>query len=289
MIRIDASKLETVINKSWIARAKVSTEFNRSKSKFVDKGPSWSDIKTQYIDLQGSKCAYCEKPLVEEDLGAIDMEHYRPKSSVRAWPTRKIRKKQDIQYSIPKYSSKKKGYYLLTHNLWNYVASCKKCNSLKSDFFPTMGRLDLKNDNPLQKNSEEPFLLFPLGDHDLDPEDLFRFDGVLPVLVCSDKHEKMRARVTIDFFNLANRNSLIEQRAGVIDHLWTALFVAQAQEASQSERAMAYESVCKAVHYSAPHSSCARSFRELYLANRDRAKQIYERAHDIHTKSFRRR
>jgi len=287
MIRINASELQSLISESWLTRAKKSTDKNRILADYKDKGPSWSEIKPQYITIQNGKCAYCEKPLGNEDLGAVDMEHYRPKNSIKAWPSKKIRKERKIDYSLPAHSSDK-GYYLLTHNLWNYVASCKKCNSLKSDFFPTKGRPFLENDDPLSTNSERPYLLYPLGDHDLDPEKLFQFEGVLPVIITSNIDEKMRAKVTLDFFNLSSRDPLIEQRAGVIDHLWHALFVAQSTQATLNQRNMAKESVMTAIDSSSAHANCARSFRSLYLNDLDTAEKVYIEAHEIHTKSLRR-
>lgn len=287
MIRIDASELQALISESWLARAKKSTDNNRVAADYKDKGPSWSEIKPQYIKIQNGKCAYCEKPLGNEDLGAVDMEHYRPKNSIKAWPSKRIRKERKIGYMLPKHSSDR-GYYLLTHNLWNYVASCKKCNSLKSDFFPTKGRPFLQNDDPLSTNSEEPYLLYPLGDHDVNPEELFQFEGVLPVIITTNADEKIRAKVTLDFFDLSSRDPLTEQRAGVIDHLWHALFVAQSSQATQNQRAMAQESVMIAIHSSSAHANCARSFRNLYLNDIDSAERIYIEAHKIHTKSLRR-
>ncbi len=285
MIRINDSNLDSNIGTIWLDKAKASTKNNRDAADYVDKGPSWSEIKPVYLEIQGHKCAYCEKPLVAEDLGATDMEHYRPKSSVKAWPTRKIRRDRKIDYSIPENSSADRGYYLLTHHLWNYVASCKKCNSLKSNFFPTQGPLVLNNDEPRNSNHEQPYLLYPLGDHDVDPETLIRFEGVLPILTTGDAELRMRALVTLDFFNLVNRSSLIEQRAGVIDHLYHALLVANS-DLSADVRSGAIESVSVAVHDSSAHASCARSFKELFLIDRDEANRIFQGAHKIHTKSL---
>lgn len=44
------------------------------------------------MELQHSKCGYCEKWLEGSDYGTIehDMEHYRPKSSVKAYPKNMI-------------------------------------------------------------------------------------------------------------------------------------------------------------------------------------------------------
>lgn len=285
MIQISDSDLESSISASWLNKAKTSTKKNRDAADYIDKGPNWSDIKPVYLDIQGEKCAYCEKPLVAEDLGATDMEHYRPKSSVKAWPTRKIRRERKIDYSIPDHASEDVGYYLLTHHLWNYVASCKKCNSLKSNFFPTKEPLVLDNEDPRNNNDEQPYLIYPLGDHDVDPETLIGFEGVLPVIKEVDTESRMRALVTLDFFNLVNRSSLIEQRAGVIDHLYHALIVANS-DLPANLRSSASQSVQVATHSSAAHSSCARSFEKLFLNDRNKADRIYEDAHKIHTKSL---
>ena len=47
------------------------------------------EVKAVYIRLQKNKCAYCERQLTGLDHGGAiehDLEHYRPKGHVPAWP-----------------------------------------------------------------------------------------------------------------------------------------------------------------------------------------------------------
>ena len=90
----------TEIDPTWLGRAKERTDIFEKKGTYSEEfgkcNPIWSAIKGIYIDLQKSKCAYCETILrPPKDDGNIvqDVEHFRPKNSVKPWPpdTCKIR------------------------------------------------------------------------------------------------------------------------------------------------------------------------------------------------------
>ena len=82
MIRYALSEKELrrrieMAKKGWLARAEAQTEQNAATNE--PEFPSlWSEIKQVYIDLQHSKCAFCEKPL--EGRIEQDVEHFRPKA-----------------------------------------------------------------------------------------------------------------------------------------------------------------------------------------------------------------
>jgi len=68
---------------TWYARAAATLAAlpaDPTSKQFVSL---WSDIKSVYIELQGSKCIYCET-LIEGNI-ANDIEHFRPKARVAPW------------------------------------------------------------------------------------------------------------------------------------------------------------------------------------------------------------
>jgi hypothetical protein len=202
--QITKSKLESLIDAEapgWRQRAALRTEGFRQKGRYEEDSSIWSEVKVVYMRLQGDcKCAYCERKLESIDFGKIeqDVEHFRPKGSVRAWKLPKAFKDQGIlATNVPK---KGRGYFLLPYHPFNYSAACKPCNSaLKKDYFPIAGKYSLTGDNPAKLTKEKPFLICPIGDFDDAPEDLIRFHGVSPQPVAAKGHNRERALVTIEF------------------------------------------------------------------------------------------
>ena len=63
---------------------------------------------------------------------------------------------------------------------------------------------------------EKPWLLYPVGCLDVDPEDVVTFHGYLPQSKSEDPLLKLRGLVTIAFFSLDDvnrRKNLIRERA----------------------------------------------------------------------------
>ncbi len=98
MIRfpITKAKLEADIkatNATWFDDAQDVLDALPSPPKSSDFKPLWSKIKQLYIDLQNSKCCFCEKPL--EGKIEQDVEHFRPKAELSPgrcrlnWPPKK--------------------------------------------------------------------------------------------------------------------------------------------------------------------------------------------------------
>ena len=50
---------------------------------------------------------------------------------------------------------------------------------------------------------EQPWLLYPIGHLDVDPENVITFEGFLPQTNCDDPLLRLRGLVTIEFFNCA--------------------------------------------------------------------------------------
>lgn len=136
----------------------------------------WGQVKKVFMDLQYGKCIYCEMPIEAGTNAEIqwDLEHFRPKANVRAWPT------QADTYPFPTGDPMSEGYYLLAYHLGNYAAACKTCNSpYKSDFFPIAGERVLHGATPEAHESELSFLIYPIGEAAADPQEHITFQGVV--------------------------------------------------------------------------------------------------------------
>ena len=158
------------------------------------------------------KCAYCEQHYSAQTHKG-DVEHYRPKGSVRSAPG-------EVVYVTGPLPSDKKphpGYYWLAYDWTNLFPSCPACNqragdydgsvSGKSNFFPISGVYisDPKINLPKMLNAvEKPLLLNPRYD---DPNKHLKFDIELGV-VCPLSE---RGQCTIDMLGL-NRDRLPEAR-----------------------------------------------------------------------------
>lgn len=175
----------------------------------------------------------------------------------------------------------KRGYFLLPYHLFNYAAACKPCNSaLKSDRFPIAGTYNLTSEDPAQLKNEKPYLIYPIGDCDTDPEQLIRFHGVSPQPVAMRGYRRHRALVTIEFFKLDDlnrRKHLIRERAVIIIALFPQL-EKLSQDVSAADKAKARQIVEGFTQPTAPHTNCARSFRDLFGIHPDAAKAIFDKA-----------
>lgn len=207
---------------NWRSRARRRTTSLLKKGKYEESSAIWSEVKPIYMKLQYNKCIYCEQRLEGGPLGTIahDLEHYRPKSNVRAWPS------EPRHYPFPT-GEAAGGYYLLAYHLGNYAASCKVCNSLlKLDFFPIAGaRIEGKSD-PVDYALENPFLPYPVGVSAEDPEELLTFtisdDGPIAIPLYTETQDQVlwrRGMVVIDFLDL-NRAGLREDRAFTLMAVW---------------------------------------------------------------------
>jgi hypothetical protein len=85
MIRypITLAKIKTLITDmkaTWFDRTHEALDALPTKPRSSDFRTLWSEVKDVYIELQHSKCAFCEKPL--EGRIEQDVEHFRPKAEV---------------------------------------------------------------------------------------------------------------------------------------------------------------------------------------------------------------
>ena len=208
----------------WLSRARERIQLFELLGRYVEEykdehgnsvklPPFWGEVKQVYMRRQHSKCIYCESSLEGGATGRIqwDLEHFRPKGSIAKWPGND----SAIRYEFDTGSASKSGYYLLAYHPRNYAAACKTCNSpFKHIYFPIAGARVQHGRNPEDYDSEQPFLVYPLGDGD-DPEDLITFFGAEAFpryRPDEDQYKSRRGQVIIDLFGL-NREPLVRNRA----------------------------------------------------------------------------
>ncbi len=191
----------------WLRRAAERTAGFLERKSFDETSSIWSEVKSVYMRIQYDKCIYCERQLASPGLGGSlehDLEHFRPKNGVAAWPTVQMQRSRKIALDLPFGKAFPCGYYWLSYHPLNYAAACKKCNTpLKLNFFPIAGRRGPREGDPSALQSEKPYLIYPLGDWDDDPEELIGFLGIVPVPKKKRGFGRKRAEVTIKFFELS--------------------------------------------------------------------------------------
>ena len=264
------------VSPTWRQRGMARTEAFRIAGRYEEPpAPFWSEIKAVFMRIQRNKCAYCERQLAAVDHGLIehDVEHFRPKNAVRAWPP--INREVPFTYPFPTGSDFPEGYYLLAYNLLNYAVACKPCNSiLKSNYFPIAGDRISGQDDPRSLAAEQPLLIYPLGDMDEDPAELIRFTGPIPVPASHDTTTLayQRARVTIDLFKLDTREELLRERLLIISHLAVVL-----RGAANGETEMInFIRVFVAANH--PRANCMRCFMRLFASDREQAEALADAA-----------
>ena len=261
----------------WLAKAQERTEVFRSKGRYEEGGAIWSDVKSVFMEIQGKgKCCFCERQLESGELGRheLDIEHFRPKKRIRKWPCPESLLDAMIAACVSQtpLPDSDKGYHLLPYHLLNYAVACKPCNSgLKKDYFPISGRYDLDGEDPEMMSAEKPWLLYPIGHLDVDPEEVITFHGFVPQSKSDDRFLKLRGLATIAFFGLDDirrRKNLIKDRAEKIVFLHMLLKA----KSDGDERAGTLVDAMLASN--APHANCTRSFARLFRSDRIQADKV---------------
>ena len=127
---------------------------------------------------------------------------------------------------------------------------------------------------------EQPYLIYPIGDFDEDPEDLIRFHGASPQAVVDNGYRRARALVTIEFFKLDDvtaRKNLVRERAVIIVALFPQL-EKLADAAPGGADPQAQQLVDGFTSPTSAHTNCARSYKRLFKSDRVEAKAIFDRA-----------
>lgn len=262
---------------NWLSRARKRTDLFCRIGKYQEESSIWSEIKEVFIELQFSKCAYCEKEL--EGKIEHDIEHFRPKSKLKKWSPPKRLTELGIRFT-PISENDKNGYYLLAYNLLNYATACKYCNSiLKKSYFPIAGIRNINCTNPRSMKSERPYLIYPNANIDTNPEDLIEFRGVSPRPASNDRFERYRAFVTITFFKLDDyrRKPLYRGRASAIIIIYMAYKLYQ-QSTSNAKRNYFHTIIRVTISSKNPHANCARSYYQLCTRNSQQAESLFQSA-----------
>jgi len=280
MIRYDVDEntlkdAVTLEKSSWLRRAKEREDKFIAAQKYEESSGIWSEIKPVFITLQNNKCIFCERRFESREYGKIehDLEHFRPKSSVKIWPP----SNSEFSYSFETGPASSIGYYWLAYDLLNYAASCKVCNStLKSNSFPISGPRENKVRRPPELEAEEAFLCYPIGSFDADPEDILTFDVTTVIPKKGQGHDRRRAEVIIDFFRLNKRELLHNERAQMIILAGDALRdIERGENVTRAQKIV--ELACSP---RVPHTACTRVFCEMWEADIDRAKIILNECKD---------
>lgn len=262
----------------WQTRAATATSLFQQAGKYgepddktwdtqtygVPPAPFWGQIKPVYMRLQKRKCAFCERKLTVRTKDH-DVEHFRPKRAVEAWP------------SYPADSAFPEGYYSLAYHPLNYATACEHCNrGLKRSWFPVAATRLSGQTDPQQMAFELPLLIYPIGHIDADPEELIGFRGITAIVRNGSlsSHEQERASVSIEFFELNVREELLRERADVI----VQLFLALAHEVTSSMRLLARRVIRTKTADMSQHTNCARCFVALYRQDPRAAKRLFELA-----------
>jgi len=262
----------------WLRRAAARTARSVNAGRAADAARTWSQVKSVYMRLQHNKCLFCERVLAGAEYGKVehDVEHFRPKANVRAWPPAG----SELAFPFPTGDPMPGGYYWLREHPLNYGTVCKTCNTaLKSDFFPIAGRRGHAPAEPAElAATERPYLLYPIGEVDEDPRKVLAFRGPVAVPVTRSGHRHRRAKVIIAFFALNRRDELLRERCEQLVALANALAVINRGTLTQA--AAARSDVERLGRPDSRHSSCVRAARELYLSNRSAALAIFREARD---------
>ena len=117
---------------------------------------------------------------------------------------------------------------------------------------------------------ERPFLVYPIGQLDDDPQKLIRFRGILPVPAARSGRRLQRGQVIISFFQLAERDGLLLERSLTIAALHLALISVDLPGDPLSSQ-LAQQTLRVLTSDAAAHANCARSFVALWADDRPTA------------------
>jgi hypothetical protein len=275
---LSESELRTRIENEkpgWLARARNQTMNNAAAVE--PKFPSlWSEIKQVYMDLQHSKCAFCEKQL--EGRIDQDVEHFRPKSKVTAWSPSQALLVAGLVLKQPMDGSDELGYTHLAYHPLNYAMSCKSCNTVfKKNLFPVTNTRKADAKKPPAVSTEKPPLVYPIGDSDDDPETLLEFAGWNPRSKHAKGFGRLRAVSMIELFRLNDwqeRKELLAGRARQIQLLYLNLAAIDKRADLHIVNA-AKLNVKRMLLDSEPHANCLRSFTRLHRADSSQARAYF--------------
>ena len=261
----------TAADATWFADGVTALAGLPAQPTSSDFLPLWGRVKQVYMDLQCSKCCFCEKPL--EGKIEQDVEHFRPKTEVKPWTIPAALVAEGVTVRQPAQGSVEPGYYRLAYEPFNYAMACKTCNStLKGNFFPVEGTRATTSTDPTTMASERALLIYPIGSVDHNPEALISFRGLSPVPRHKSGFKRRRALVTIAVFRLddTERRTLYKCRAYLVRELFLELEGRRkTNKAAKKQEHQEFIDILTAD--TSPFTNCLRAFVELYAADRIQA------------------
>lgn len=280
MIRVPVTKAQ--LNQLIDDEAPAWRNLASKRTSNVENNPNynitsiWSDVKIVYMRLQHSKCIFCEKKIEPEAIEQ-DVEHFRPKNEVKRWPVPSWLA-SDPSFFIQQPSAETEpGYRLIAYHPRNYAASCKTCNSTyKANYFPIAGGRTSLAKNPDEMQSEQAFLIMPLGDVDDDPEQLIEFEGFIPQAKQTSGHGAFRAKVTIELLGLAERKGLLRERIEGISDMYRAFLLFQTGVQSNIDAAQV--GIDALIDAKSRHANCMRCYKDVCETDWALADSIYKSA-----------
>jgi hypothetical protein len=266
----------SALKPNWFDRTKTVTAGLSAKPKSSDFTGLWSEVKDVYIELQHSKCVFCEQPL--EARITQDVEHFRPKAGVSHWDAPQDLIAKGLKVAQPADGSDELGYRFLAYHPFNYAASCKVCNSIfKGNLFPVAKKRKTEAKKPPTGAAENPYLIYPLGGDADDPEQLITFSGCVPQPAKAAGHDRFRAQVTINVFKLddaSERRVFYEGRARAISEMFLNLDAIDNRTDAAIVNA-AKKNVQRMLRDRQPFANCVRCFYRLYQSSPAEAKQKF--------------
>lgn len=262
------------IDTKWLSKAQKRTSKFVKAGAYSEKSSLWSRTKPVFMRAQWFKCVFCERQFENEQYGKIefDVEHFRPKSSVLTWPSATLH--PNLSYGFNTGDNSLAGYYWLAYDVENYAASCKACNSvLKSNYFPIASARGGVAASVSDLAAEQPFLCYPLGEIDSDPEDLITFVATVAMPKAAAGHMRDRGQIIIDFFDLNGREMLHRQRAQMISIFGSALSAKHAGTATAEDQQL----IDQMGHPALPHAGCVRAFKHAFDADPPLGRNIFAR------------
>ncbi|WP_397399760.1 hypothetical protein [Phenylobacterium sp.] len=261
------------VDAKWATKAAKRTLDFITAGRFEDSSPIWSKAKPAFMRLQMNKCVFCERQFENPDYGTIefDLEHFRPKSNVAVWPD--PGRHTHLTYDHPTGLAAPSGYYWLAYDLQNYAASCKVCNTtFKLNYFPVGKNRGAVSSSVAALAGEEPYLCYPIGTVDVDPQTLMTFVATTAVPASGSVAEARRGQVMIDFFGLNQRDILHRERARMIAILGAALRAVSDGVGTTTDQRV----IQRMREPLVPHAACVRAFSKLWQSDPVTAKRAYD-------------
>jgi len=261
---------------NWFAKAAKRRKRLLALGLFKERSSIWSSAKPAFMLLQSNKCAFCERPFTGPDESRIemDLEHFRPKGAVAAWTP----PPGANPYPAALGDASPKGYFWLAYDPANYAAACKICNSdYKGACFPIAGRRCDRPAGAVRLAAEQPYLVYPIGTADDDPEALITFTGTIARPVAPDGPRHARAALIIDFFGLNKRDQLHIQRAETIERFGKALIAVANGAAAPADHTYVAEIRNPLI----PHAACLRAFKRLWDQDEPAARRLFDACREM--------